>query len=179
MKVTFKKEELLLAITKSLGCVSTEKTINSIEGILITTIGDSQCQLCAYDLEKGIKIIISAEVESGGVIVMNGNKLSSRKNYESLLRCTNCAEHSNHILGLVLSCGDVVNNDHLVCCNLRGECGEHSCSLGLLVKLDAVASGLRTKCDTAVCPLRRTGGTLSCMTGCVFVYLPNLLFCPS
>ena len=42
MKVTFKKEELLLAITKSLGCVSTEKTINSIEGILINTIGDSQ-----------------------------------------------------------------------------------------------------------------------------------------
>ena len=81
MKVTFKKEELLLAITKSLGCVSTEKTINSIEGILITTVGESQCQLCAYDLEKGIKIMVSAEVESGGVIVMNGNKLSSIVKY--------------------------------------------------------------------------------------------------
>ena len=81
MKVTFKKEELLLAITKSLGCVSTEKTINSIEGILITTVGDSQCQLCAYDLEKGIKIMVSAEVESGGVIVMNGNKLSNIVKY--------------------------------------------------------------------------------------------------
>ena len=77
MKVTFKKEELLLAITKSLGCVSTEKTINSIEGILITTIGEDKCQLCAYDLEKGIKIMIGAQVESGGVIVMNGNKLSN------------------------------------------------------------------------------------------------------
>ena len=81
MKVTFKKEELLLAITKSLGCVSTEKTINSIEGILITTIGEDKCQLCAYDLEKGIKIMISAQVESGGVIVMNGNKLSNIVKY--------------------------------------------------------------------------------------------------
>ena len=81
MKVTFKKEELLLAITKSLGCVSTEKTINSIEGILITTIGENKCQLCAYDLEKGIKIMIGAQVESGGVIVMNGNKLSSIVKY--------------------------------------------------------------------------------------------------
>jgi hypothetical protein len=55
MKVTFKKEELLLAITKSLGCVSTEKTITSIEGILITTVGEDKCQICAYDLEKGPK----------------------------------------------------------------------------------------------------------------------------
>ena len=81
MKVTFKKDELLLAITKSLGCVSTEKTINSIEGILITTIGEDKCQLCAYDLEKGIKIMIGAEVERGGMIVMNGNKLSSIVKY--------------------------------------------------------------------------------------------------
>ena len=81
MKVTFKKDELLLAITKSLGCVSTEKTINAIEGILITTVGEKKCQLCAYDLEKGIKIMISAQVESGGAIVMNGSKLSSIVKY--------------------------------------------------------------------------------------------------
>ena len=81
MKVTFKKDELLLAITKSLGCVSTEKTINAIEGILITTIGENKCQLCAYDLEKGIKIMIGANVQNGGSIVMNGNKLSSIVKY--------------------------------------------------------------------------------------------------
>lgn len=81
MKVTFKKDELLLAITKSLGCVSTEKTINAIEGILITTIGEEKCQLCAYDLEKGIKIVIGAKVVSGGAVVMNGSKLSSIVKY--------------------------------------------------------------------------------------------------
>ncbi len=77
MKVSFKKDELLLAITKSLGCVSSEKTIGAIEGILITTVGEDQCQLCAYDLEKGIKIMIDAEVQSGGSLVVNGLKLSN------------------------------------------------------------------------------------------------------
>ena len=81
MKVTFQKEELLLAITKSLGCVSNEKTINAIEGILLTTLGEDKCQLCAYDLEKGIKIIIDARVVRGGSIVINGNKLSSIVKY--------------------------------------------------------------------------------------------------
>ena len=81
MKVTFKKEELLLAITKSLGCVSNEKTIHAIEGILITTMGEDKCQICAYDLEKGIKIMIDAEVYEGGCIVMNGTKLSGVVKY--------------------------------------------------------------------------------------------------
>ncbi len=81
MKVTFKKDELLLAITKSLGCVSTEKTIGAIEGILLTTFGEEKCQLCAYDLEKGIKIMIDATVERGGSLVMSGLKLSSIVKY--------------------------------------------------------------------------------------------------
>lgn len=81
MKVTFKKDELLLAITKSLGCVSNEKTIGAIDGILITTYGEEKCQLCAYDLEKGIKIMIDAKVEKGGTLVVNGNKLSSIVKY--------------------------------------------------------------------------------------------------
>ncbi len=81
MKVTFKKDELLLAITKSLGCVSSEKTIGAIEGILLTTFGEEKCQLCAYDLEKGIKIMIDAKVDEGGTMVVNGNKLSSIVKY--------------------------------------------------------------------------------------------------
>ena len=81
MKVTFKKEELLLAITKSLGCVSNEKTIHAIEGILITTMGEDKCQICAYDLEKVIKIMIDADVQESGCIVMNGTKLSGVVKY--------------------------------------------------------------------------------------------------
>lgn len=81
MKVTFKKDELLLAITKSLGCVSSEKTIGAIEGVLMTTIGEDKCQLCAYDLEKGIKITVDAVVEKGGSAVIGGSKLSGIVKY--------------------------------------------------------------------------------------------------
>ena len=44
MKATFEKEALLLAITRSLGCVA-EKMTSVIEGIYINTVGDDRCQV--------------------------------------------------------------------------------------------------------------------------------------
>lgn len=80
MKATFEKEALLLAITRSLGCVA-EKMTSVIEGIYINTVGDDRCQVCAYDIEKGIKIEISANVHEGGSLVINGSKLASIVKY--------------------------------------------------------------------------------------------------
>ena len=77
MKATFKKEALLLAITRSLGCVSNDKTMGSIEGIYIGTNGKDECMICAYDYEKGLKTFISADVEESGTMVINGTKLAS------------------------------------------------------------------------------------------------------
>ena len=76
MKATFEKEALLLAITRSLGCVA-EKMTSVIEGIYVNTVGQDRCQICAYDIEKGIKIEISAKVEESGSFVINGAKLAS------------------------------------------------------------------------------------------------------
>lgn len=76
MKVIFEKEALLLAITRSLGCVA-EKVTSVIEGIFINTIGDDRCQICAYDIEKGIKTEIGATVYDSGSLVINGAKLAS------------------------------------------------------------------------------------------------------
>jgi DNA polymerase-3 subunit beta len=76
MKATFEKEALLLAITRSLGCVA-EKMTSVIEGIYVNTVGQDRCQVCAYDIEKGIKIEISAKVEESGSFVINGAKLAS------------------------------------------------------------------------------------------------------
>lgn len=81
MKITFKKEMLLLCINRSLGCVSNEKTYEAMEGILLSSIGDDKCQICAYDLEKGIKTTIDATVYEGGACVINGSKLSSIVKY--------------------------------------------------------------------------------------------------
>ena len=80
MKATFEKEALLLAITRSLGCVA-EKMTSVIEGIFINTVGDDRCQVCAYDIEKGIKIEISATVHDPGSLVINGAKLASIVKY--------------------------------------------------------------------------------------------------
>ena len=77
MKVTFKKEILSLCVNRSLGCISTEKTYDVIAGILINTISEDKCQICAYDMEKGIKTIIDAKVEESGSVVINGSKLAS------------------------------------------------------------------------------------------------------
>jgi len=77
MKVTFSKDALLLAITRSLGCVSSDKTMGSIEGIYLATTSQSECMICAYDYEKGLKTYISAEVEQSGTMVINGTKLAS------------------------------------------------------------------------------------------------------
>lgn len=77
MKVTFNKDALLLAITRSLGCVSNDKTMGNIEGIYIGTSGDSECMICAYDYEKGMKTFIGAAVEESGMMVINGSKLAS------------------------------------------------------------------------------------------------------
>ncbi len=76
MKATFEKEALLLAITRSLGCVA-EKFTSVIEGIFINTVGEDKCQICAYDIEKGIKTEISATVFEEGSLVINGAKLAS------------------------------------------------------------------------------------------------------
>ena len=76
MKATFEKDAFLLAITRSLGCVA-EKMTSVIEGIYINTVGNDKCQICAYDIEKGIKIEISANVIEQGSLVINGAKLAS------------------------------------------------------------------------------------------------------
>lgn len=77
MKVTFKREILTSCVARSIGCISTEKTYDIIAGILISTVGPDECQISAYDTEKGIKTIIDAEVEEEGSVVINGNKLLS------------------------------------------------------------------------------------------------------
>ena len=91
---------------------------------------------------------------------------------ERLLSSAYCLKHTNHVLGLVLGSSDVVDNYHLIAGNLRGKRAEERSSLNCLIEIYAIAARLRSKRDTAVYPLRRTGGTLSCVTGTLL--LPGL-----
>jgi len=78
MKISFNKTDFDRAISPALGCVSGKNTMASLEGILLSAkSGDSECGLCAYDLEKGFRTAFDAKVSEGGSFIINAQKLSA------------------------------------------------------------------------------------------------------
>ena len=75
MKVTFDRDILNDAVTPAMSAVSSKNTIAAIEGIQIRTAGD-RCILSSFDLEKGIRCEIPAQVEEEGCYIINGAKLT-------------------------------------------------------------------------------------------------------
>lgn len=75
MKVVFEKSTLLGAVTPALGSVSGKNTLPAIEGVNINCEINGKCTVTAYDLEKGFRCVIEAEVEIPGNYIINGQKL--------------------------------------------------------------------------------------------------------
>lgn len=75
MKITFDHDELDSAVTPLTGVTSKNNTIASIEGIQIKA-EDNYCVLSGFDMEKGMRVTLSAEVEQAGCYVINAVKLS-------------------------------------------------------------------------------------------------------
>ena len=75
MKIVFDKDVLVNALTPAMGAVSEKNTISAIEGILFTTDGPTGCILSSYDLEKGYRTSVKAEVLEEGSFIINANKL--------------------------------------------------------------------------------------------------------
>lgn len=71
MKIKVMKNELLEAAIPSAGFASNKNTIASTEGILFNTVSDKECELTAYDLEKGMKTIVNCVVEESGSAIIN------------------------------------------------------------------------------------------------------------
>ena len=71
MKIIVQKSELLDAALPSAGFASGKNTIAAIEGILFRTVGDKECELTAYDLEKGMKTSFVCIVEEPGCGIIN------------------------------------------------------------------------------------------------------------
>lgn len=78
MKLIFEKEELNRAVTPAMGSVSSKSTIPSIEGILFSPINDSECEIVAYDLEKGFKVSAPCQIQgnNNASFVLNANKIN-------------------------------------------------------------------------------------------------------
>lgn len=71
MKIKVMKNELLNAAVPASGFASNKNTIASTEGLLFKTLSDKECELCAYDLEKGMKTTVNCVVEEEGAAIIN------------------------------------------------------------------------------------------------------------
>jgi DNA polymerase-3 subunit beta len=76
MRIVFKKNVLIEAVTYALCAVSNKNTLTSIQGIFIETVGSNKCKLSSFDLEKGMNITVDAEVIEEGSCIINAQRLS-------------------------------------------------------------------------------------------------------
>lgn len=76
MKIIFNRQEICNAVTPLMCAVSGKSTLSAIEGILIDAAADGTCTLTTFDLEKGMRLSIHANVEEAGSYILNAQKFS-------------------------------------------------------------------------------------------------------
>jgi hypothetical protein len=88
MTVVFEKEVLISALIPALGAVSTRNTVPAIEGILMDCRNEGKCILSAYDMDKGMRTVINAEIEEFGACIIHAQKLLQNFLRRLKRRCT-------------------------------------------------------------------------------------------
>lgn len=76
MKIIFDRSKVANAITPLMATVGNRSTIAAIEGILIEAKAPDTVILTTYDLEKGMRTTIEAEVIEEGYFVVNAQKFN-------------------------------------------------------------------------------------------------------
>ena len=76
MKIVFNRQEVSNKITPMMSVVSGKSTLTAVEGILIEAKSQDSCTLTAFDLEKGIKITVNANVLEQGSYIINAQKFN-------------------------------------------------------------------------------------------------------
>ncbi len=76
MKVIFERNALIAAVLPLMGSVSDKNTNVATEGVLISATGSDGCILSAYNMERGMRATLSAQVLEEGSYIVNANKLS-------------------------------------------------------------------------------------------------------
>ncbi len=74
MKILFKRTELSSAIAPLMATAVNRSTVPAVEGILIEAREPDTCIFTTYDLEKGIRTSVEAEVAQEGFNVINAQK---------------------------------------------------------------------------------------------------------
>lgn len=76
MKIVFNRQEIINKIAPIMSVVSGKSTLTAVEGILIEANASDSCTLTAFDLEKGIKIKVEADVLEQGAYIINAQKFN-------------------------------------------------------------------------------------------------------
>ena len=75
MKFTVLKSTLMEKLVPAMGTVSNKNTITSIEGVLIETLDDGNIRLSTYDMNKGVRAILTpTEIEREGKFIINAQR---------------------------------------------------------------------------------------------------------
>ncbi len=74
MKVILNRQSISEAVAPLMCAVSGKSTLSAVEGILIDAREDGSCVMTTFDLEKGMRITVEAQVEEAGVSIINAQK---------------------------------------------------------------------------------------------------------
>ncbi|MBQ3075809.1 MAG: DNA polymerase III subunit beta [Clostridia bacterium] len=74
MKIIFNRQSISDAVAPLMCAVSGKSTLSAVEGILINAQEDGNCVMTTFDLEKGMRITVSAQVEEPGEYIINAQK---------------------------------------------------------------------------------------------------------
>lgn len=76
MKIVFRKDIICAAVAPLMSGVSTKMTLAAAEGILIEASLPNVCIMTTYDIEKGVRITIEADVIEAGSAIISASKFS-------------------------------------------------------------------------------------------------------
>lgn len=74
MKIIFNRQSVSEAVAPLMCAVSGKSTLSAVEGILMEAKEDGICVMTTFDLEKGMRISVEAQVEETGSAVINAQK---------------------------------------------------------------------------------------------------------
>ena len=76
MKISFNRQEISNKIAPLMSVVSGKNTLSAVEGILIEANSADSCTLTVFDLEKGMRITVDADVLEQGSYIINAQKFN-------------------------------------------------------------------------------------------------------
>ena len=76
MKIVFNRTELCAAVAPLMSGVSSKMTMSATEGILIEAVAPDSCVMTTFDLEKGVRMTVKADVIEEGSAIINATKFN-------------------------------------------------------------------------------------------------------